>query len=112
MLPVGYFYGSRPGLLWSGVDNSNRIQTCREILESIDIDRKVEYVCQDFLARDQSLIKAETNMRNAGIDYARQRAQLILQLETDEIVPDVSAFSECLDDWYESDSDGLEFAAR
>jgi hypothetical protein len=100
------------GLSWSGVDISNRIQTCREILESIDIDHKVEFLSQDFLAHDQSLMKAETNMRNAGIECARQRAQLILQLDTDEIVPDVKVFSECLDDWYESDADGLEFAAR
>lgn len=100
------------GLSWSGVDISSRIQACREILESIDIDHKVEFLSKDFLAHDKSLIAAETNMRNAGIECARQRAQIILQLDTDEIVPDVNAFSGCLDDWYESDSVGLEFAAR
>ena len=100
------------GLSWSGVDIISRIQACGEILETIDMDHQAEFLSKDFRAHDKSLIKAETSMHNAGIECARQTAQTILQSDTDEIVPDVNAFSGCLDDWYESDSVGLEFAAR
>jgi hypothetical protein len=100
------------GLSWSGVDISSRISECKSVINDLDVDRKVEYLGGSFQAKSGQLMNAETCMRNAGIELARHGASIVLQLDTDEIVPDLLYFNQCLDSWYGTGVPALEYAFR
>jgi hypothetical protein len=100
------------GLSWSGVDIFDRISKCKSILCALDKDNKVEYLSGDFSVTDTKLMDAETAMRNAGVVQASMGSDIVLQIDTDEIVPDLHYFGSCLDLWYTSGEPGCEYAAR
>jgi hypothetical protein len=95
------------GRSWSGGDISSGIDRCLGLLDDLDVDGKVEAVPGDFVAPDDDLLGAETAHRQAALDAAAggDRDRWVLQLDCDEVVPDLAAL---IGQIHRSDADHLD----
>ena len=76
----------RDSLSWSGqrVD----VKACIELVRSIDTERKVVFVPGRFSDPDANPLELDTRQRQVALDAASDRADWVLQLDTDEVVTD------------------------
>lgn len=79
----------RHGRGWSGVPVPT--SACLHALRAIDVDRKLRFVPGDFDRTHDDLMAAETAQRQAALDAAAENADWVLQLDTDEVLPDARA---------------------
>jgi hypothetical protein len=86
----------RDGRGWSGSPVPAR--RCIAALRGIDRDRKIRYVPGDFAGTHEDLMAAETAQRQAALDVAGLGADWVLQLDTDEVLPDAAALCRALAD--------------
>ena len=84
----------RNGLGWSGSPVPAR--RCIAALRAIDSDRKLRFVPGDFAGTHEDLMAAETAQRQAALDVAGLGADWVLQLDTDEVLPDAAALCRAL----------------
>ncbi len=97
---------------WIGTDLSASIARGRELIAELDVDEKVVWLEQDFVRADRDPSKGETSQRQATLDLASADADWVLQLDTDEVVPDLPYFMERLAETDQLGFDGLEYSAR
>lgn len=83
-------------LSWSGLPM--RTQMCLDLVEALDVDNKVDLLAGHFAAPELSAEHAETRQRQAALDAASEGSDWVLQLDTDEIVPDWGAFEGAIRD--------------
>jgi hypothetical protein len=82
----------RSGRGWSGEPVASR--RCVSALKGIDRDRKLRFAPGDFAAtHDDDLMAAETAQRQAALDAAGEGADWVLQIDTDEVLPDAGALT-------------------
>lgn len=71
---------------WTGVPV--QVQSCLDQLRLIDPENKIVLIDGSYSSRELSPGDAETAQRQAAVDVAGDKADWILQVDTDEIVPD------------------------
>jgi len=84
----------RRGRGWSGEPVPAR--RCVAALKSIDRDRKVRFAPGDYSGTHDDLMAAETAQRQAALDDAAEGADWVLQIDTDEVLPDAGALTRAL----------------
>jgi hypothetical protein len=83
-LVVSYDAGARG---WTGAPV--RVDECLGILRSLDVDGKIEWIAGDFAAgATQDYVAADTRQRRHALTRAGAGADWVLQIDTDEILPD------------------------
>jgi len=75
---------------WNGYPM--RTKTCLDLLASLDVDGKVEYLGGHYADPGAAKYEAETRQRQQALDAAGEDARWVLQLDADEIVPDWDTF--------------------
>jgi hypothetical protein len=100
------------GRSWAGGDLSGPIDRCLELLRQLDTDHKVEEVAGRFVAGGPDLMAAETAHRQAALDVAGQGADWVLQLDTDEVLPDARRLMAQVRTADQAGDDALELPAR
>jgi hypothetical protein len=84
----------RRGLGWSG--EPVPAKRCVAALKSIDRDRKLVLLPGDYCGTHDDLMAAETAQRQEALDAAAEGADWVLQIDTDEVLPDASALTRAL----------------
>jgi hypothetical protein len=84
----------RRGRGWSGEPVPAR--RCVAALKAIDHQRKLRFVPGDFAGTHDDLMAAETAQRQAALDAAGEGADWVLQIDTDEVLPDAAALTRAL----------------
>jgi hypothetical protein len=79
----------RRGRGWSGEPVPAR--RCVAALKSIDRERKLRFAPGDFAGTHEDLMAAETAQRQEALDIAAEGADWVLQIDTDEVLPDAGA---------------------
>ena len=97
---------------FTGHNIKTRYEDCFATLNELDVDRKVKYVCEDFVAKTDDLMVADTYMRQYALNSTSSRADLVIQIDGDEIVPDPFHFLSCIDKFVDSDYFAMEYSAR
>lgn len=86
----------REGRGWTGA--SIPTEDCLAILRSLDGGGKMEFLEGDFAARPgETLLEADTRQRRAAQSAAAEGADWVLQIDTDELLPDFSRLFEGLE---------------
>lgn len=85
----------RDGRSWTGTRIP--VEECLRRLEALDRDGKVRLAPGDFAGRGGSPIERDTAQRRAALAEAGRDADWVLQIDTDEVVPDPAALLAALD---------------
>lgn len=72
------------------------VEECIHRLRSIDGDRKMEFVAGNFSASVRDPMENDTLQRNTALSRAGEDARWVLQIDTDEWLPDVIPFLEAI----------------
>jgi hypothetical protein len=97
---------------FTGHNIKARYEHCISVLNAIDTDRKVKFVSSDFVAQTNDLMAADTYMRQYALNSVSSRAELVIQIDGDEILPDPSHFLRCIEKFVDSEFMGMEYSAR
>jgi hypothetical protein len=83
----------RDGLSWTGPKID--IGVCIERLRLLDLENKIEFVAGNFSIKSNydNPILSDTIQRQAGVDLASRYGDWVLQLDTDEIIPNWKVFA-------------------
>jgi hypothetical protein len=84
----------RSGLGWNG--SPIPVNQCLERLRAIDKDSKFRFISGDFYRPEHSPMDNDTYQRQCAIDAIGESADWILELDTDEILPNAKFFVERL----------------
>lgn len=79
---------------------------------SFDPDNKIELLPGHHSNPDRPLLDCETRQRQAALDHAARDADWVLQLDSDEIVPDLDAVLTCLHQADRAGAMALDYPAR
>jgi hypothetical protein len=82
------------GLSWTGYPIP--IKECLDKLVAIDPDHKMRFLAGNYHSKERTPLENDTYQRQCAVDYFGQRADWILQIDTDEVVPSATAIVECL----------------
>jgi len=100
----------RSHLSWSG--HPVRTAECIERLRRIDTERKVEFVPGDFSSPDRPAEECDTAQRNVALRLAASEADWVVQLDTDEVIPDLRCFASAIKEAHRRHFVALDFPAR
>lgn len=90
-----------------------RVEECKAILAELDAEGKVEYVEGDFVARPgETYLDAETRQRRVSLEHAAPGADWVLQIDTDEVLPDWPRLVEVLERAAQEDVPAVEWPMR
>lgn len=98
------------GRSWAG--HEIPVDLCRSILRELDADGRCVFSPGRFVRPDLHPMEAETAQRQAALDEASSGADWVLQLDTDEVIPDVDAFVGTIASAEAAGAGGLEYPAR
>jgi hypothetical protein len=73
------------------------VDECLRRLKAIDRDGKMRYFPGDYYSPKRDAMQSDTYQRQCALDQAGTDADWILQLDTDEVLPDVGKFIESLE---------------
>jgi hypothetical protein len=97
-------------LSWSG--EPIPVGDCLAELSQIDRDSKLDFSPGRYSHPELPPLDCETRQRQAALDSASKDAEWVLQLDSDEVIPDFGAFSEMVLRADRSGADALEFPSR
>jgi hypothetical protein len=100
----------RDHLSWSG--QPLRIAECLAELRHVDPNGKIDPHLGSFARPDLPPIEGETLERREAVALASQGADWVLQLDSDEVVPDLAAFIEMVVRADASGADALDYPSR
>jgi len=100
----------RTGRGWTGA--SIPVEECISRLRCMDGDRKMQFIGGCYSERVSDPMENDTLQRNAALAQATEGARWVLQLDTDEWLPDVDAFLEALAHAERLDLGALEWPMR
>ena len=95
---------------WGG--DAIPIEDCLRELQLIDAGSKIDLRPGDFSHRELSLVECETRQRQHALDAASVGADWVIQLDGDEIVPDLLAFVEMIQRADAAGAGGLDYPSR
>jgi hypothetical protein len=116
---IGSYYGlvdrivvsfDRDGRSWSGAPLST--DRALERIRAADPDGKVVLLAGDYADPSRFAMRLETEQRQAALDAASEGADWVLQLDTDEIVPNPALFADFIGRARDHAAEALEFPAR
>lgn len=81
-------------------------------LTSVDTDNKVRVLTGDHCHPDRPVLEVETEQRQAAFDAASSNSDVVLQLDTDEIVLQPEIFHRHVREMFERGDTGLEYPLR
>jgi hypothetical protein len=94
---------------WTG--HQIPVAECLEVIDRLDIDQKVIKLSDSYSRYSGSPMQRETNQRQTCINYLSDKVEWILQLDTDEWLPNVTHLLDCARS--QSDSiQGIEWPMR
>ena len=80
----------RIGCGWTGARIP--VNECLERLRNLDVDKKIRWAPGDFSGRTADPMTNDTLQRNAALVLASEGADWVIQLDTDEWLPDPKIF--------------------
>jgi hypothetical protein len=80
---------------WTG--HAIPVDECLDRIHSIDRDKKLKLLAGEYARPSADPMENDTFQRQCAIDSIGARADWILQLDTDEIMPDASQLAHCLE---------------
>jgi hypothetical protein len=95
---------------WSG--QSVPIDQCLAELRQIDREGKLDLLPGRYARPELPPMNCETRQRQASLDAASIGADWVVQLDSDEVIPDVAVFLEMLRRAARARADALEFPSR
>jgi hypothetical protein len=97
---------------WTGVPVD--VEQCLNRLKRIDRDNKFDYRPGHFARKEffATPMQNDTHQRQVALDQASDGADWVLQLDTDEILPDCMMFKKCIGDAISDECDGLTWPSR
>lgn len=116
---LGSYYGlvdrivvsyDRSGRSWSGARLS--IDAALRRIAEFDVDGKTVLLPGDHADESRNPVRVETFQRQAALDAASDGADWVLQLDTDEIVPEPAVFSGFIVRADDGGADALAYPAR
>lgn len=84
----------RDKLGWSGVPIP--VDECLDRVRAVDVDRKVRLLAGSYYRPGSTPMENDTNQRQHALEAAGERADWVVELDTDEVMPDASYFVERL----------------
>ncbi|MEY2598021.1 MAG: hypothetical protein RLZZ142_280 [Verrucomicrobiota bacterium] len=100
----------RDGVGYTGA--KTEVEECLERLKRIDGERKIRWAPGSFHERRLTPMQNETRQRNAAMELAQTRADWVLQVDTDEWIPEMEYLLEGLDRAERAQKRGLEWPMR
>ena len=100
----------KEGIGYTGLPVS--VGECLRRLSVIDKDHKLIYSPGHYARLSHTPMENETYQRQCALDEASKTSDWVIQLDTDEVMNDLSVFSSCLQQADELDFSGLDFPAR
>ncbi len=88
------------------------VRTCLARLSAIDTAGKMRFVPGSYFRPQHSPIENDTFQRQCAFDLASEGADWVLQLDTDEALPDLPEFMACLSEANRLGFEGMEYPAR
>ena len=98
------------GLSWSGVPMD--VDECVRQARLADPAGKIEVQLGSFSHPERPAMECETSQRQTALTRASEGADWVLQLDSDEVVPDLDIFADSLARADRADAVGLDFPAR
>lgn len=98
------------GLSWSGTPLP--IEECLDRLGKCDPQGKMRFCPGHFARRDHDPMENDTFQRQTALDMAGRGADWVLQLDTDEVIPDPAAFIGALEEADRGGFGAMEYPAR
>jgi len=84
----------RSSMGWSG--QLIPVEECLERLRAIDKDKKLRFFGGDYYRPQHSAMENDTYQRQCAVDEIGRSADWIIELDTDEVLPSVRSFVDCL----------------
>jgi len=84
----------RNGVGWSGTPID--VDSCLRVLGDLDVDRKVVLLPGNFSDPSRYPLDLDTAQRQIALDAASDNCDWVLQVDTDEVIPDWECFSRSL----------------
>lgn len=88
------------------------VTECIEILKGLDRENKMEFVPGSYSRQGYGRVENQNYQRQTALDQASDGADWILQLDTDEVLPDTAAFMRELGKADEMGREALYYPAR
>jgi hypothetical protein len=98
------------GRSWSG--GPLAVEESLEHIRAVDSDSKCVFAPGEYARPGQFILDVEHAQRQAAFDHASEGADWVLQIDTDEVVGDLTTFSSCLEEADVAHAGGLEYPAR
>jgi hypothetical protein len=95
---------------WAG--DAIPIEACLNQLRHVDVESKIDLRPGDFSHFELPLTECETRHRQAALDAASDGADWVIQLDGDEVVPDLRVFVEMIKRADAAGAAGLDFPSR
>jgi len=73
-----------------------RVEECLALLRTIDTESKIEFLPGHHIASDKDYLGADTQQRSEALAHAALGADWVLQIDTDEVLPNWSPVEEAL----------------
>jgi hypothetical protein len=102
------FDESRVG--WNG--GTIPIDDCLRELHQVDVESKIDLRPGDFSNFELPLMECETRQRQAALDLASEGVDWVIQLDGDEVIPDLHAFVEMIERADDRGAVGLDYPSR
>lgn len=88
------------------------VQECLDVVAELDVDGRCEHLPGDWARPEQPPLDVETAQRQAALDHASAGADWVLQLDTDEVMLDPSAFLAALEEADARGAGALDYPSR
>lgn len=88
------------------------VEECLRRIRAIDVDGKCDFRPGHYARLDAQPLDNDTFQRSEALAAASDGADWVLQLDTDEVVPDLGEFLSCLEEADRRGATGLEYPSR
>ena len=88
------------------------VDECLRRLKAVDRDNKMRYFPGDYYSPDRNAMESDTYQRQCALDQAGPDADWVLQLDTDEVLPNPAKLIECLEYAAAKDIPAVEWPMR
>jgi len=88
------------------------VEECLRRIRAIDVDGKCDFRPGHYARLERHPLENETFQRGEALAVASEGCDWVLQLDTDEVVPDLGEFLSCLEEADRRGAGGLEYPSR
>jgi len=88
------------------------VSDCIEILKDLDVQHKMEFIPGHFSRQGYTPFENQTHQRQIALNHASDGADWVLQLDTDEVIPDSTVFMQQIEKSQHAGADALYYPSR